>query len=82
MKASVTQEVVVLGEKLERWDKITFKDVVNVLRRAGKCKFTKFGEDRDEKEVFRVSSTLPSAVNDTELVDVDGAVQELENMTE
>jgi hypothetical protein len=69
MKASVKHEVVVMGEKLERWDRITYEQVVNILRRAGKCKRTRFGEDGDKKEVLRVAKMLPTPVDDTDIVD-------------
>jgi hypothetical protein len=69
MKAAVRHVVVVMGEKQERWDRMTYEQVVNILRRAGKCKFTRFGEPRDDEEVLRVAKLLPSPVEDTNLVD-------------
>jgi len=68
MIAAVRHVVVVMGEKQERWDLMTFEQVVNILRRAGKCKFTKFGESREEWEVLKVARTLPCPVEDSKLV--------------
>lgn len=69
MKVAVQYTVVVLGENEKRWDKVTYQEVLNLLRRAGKCKFTTYGESRKEEDVLRMAQTLGTAVDDTELTD-------------